>query len=138
MDLAIRMNKNGLVVISDMDGLKRINDTWGHDAGDRAIIAMAHVLEKTFRSLDVLARLGGDEFAIVAVDVDPEFAETLRTRMDKLVAHYNQTSGEPFTLAISTGAVVFKGGQSRNLEALLALADSALYEEKRQKQRDGR
>ena len=99
---------------------------------------MAHVLEKTFRSLDVLARLGGDEFAIVAVDVDAEFAETLRTRLDKLVARYNQTSGEPFTLAISTGAVVFRGGQSRNLEALLALADSALYEEKRQKQRDGR
>ena len=135
MDLAIRMNKNGLVVISDMDGLKRINDTWGHDAGDRAIIAMAHVLEKTFRSLDVLARLGGDEFAIVAVDVDPEFAETLRMRMDKLVAYYNETSGEPFTLAISTGAVVFRGGQSSNLEALLALADSALYDEKRQKQR---
>lgn len=138
MDLAIRMNKNGLVVISDMDGLKRINDTWGHDAGDRAIIAMAGVLKKTFRNLDVLARLGGDEFAIVAVDVDAEFSETLRTRMDKLVAHYNETSGEPFALAISTGAVVFRGGQSRNLEALLALADSALYVEKRQKQKSRR
>lgn len=134
MDLAIRLKKNGLVVISDMDGLKRINDTWGHDAGDRAIIAMARVLERTFRSLDVLARLGGDEFAIVAVDVDPAFVDTLRTRMDKLVARYNQSSGEPFTLAISMGAVAFNGDQARSLETLLALADARLYDEKRHKQ----
>ena len=95
---------------------------------------MAHVLEKTFRSLDVLARLGGDEFAVVAVDVDPAFAENLRARMDKLVAGYNERSGEPFTLAISMGAVAFSGDQARSLETLLALADARLYDEKRRKQ----
>lgn len=135
MDLAVRMNKNGLVVISDMDGLKLINDTWGHEAGDRAIIAMAGVLKKTFRNLDVLARLGGDEFSIVAVDVNAKFAETLRKRMNLLITQYNETSSEPFMLGISVGAVEFSGEPDQNLEQLLAMADSALYEEKRQKQR---
>lgn len=133
MDLALRMGKNGLVVFGDMDGLKRINDTWGHDAGDRAILAMAHVLRKTFRSLDVLARLGGDEFAIVAVDISSAFVETLRERMNRWVEAYNETSGEPFRLSISLGAVEFSGEHNRKLEGLLSLADSVLYEEKRRK-----
>lgn len=137
MDLALRMGKNGLVVFGDMDGLKRINDTWGHDAGDRAILAMAHVLRKTFRSLDVLARLGGDEFAIVAVDISSAFVETLRERMNRWVEVYNESSGEPFRLSISLGAVEFSGERNRKLEGLLSLADSVLYEEKRRK-KEGR
>jgi len=133
MQLAVRMNKNGMVVFSDMDGLKVINDTWGHDTGDRAIVAMAFVLKKTFRSLDIIARLGGDEFAIVAVDVNNKFIKTLRERMNRFLKVYNESSKEPFTLSISIGAVDFSAQQNSNLEKLLSKADSVLYEEKRKK-----
>ncbi len=141
IDLALRMNKNGLIVFGDMDGLKLINDTWGHEAGDRAIAAMAVAFRKTFRNMDVLARLGGDEFAIVAVDIAADFVGTLRGRIDGLLSEYNKASGEPFTLSISIGAVEFSGHENNQLEKLLSVADSLLYEEKRikreKRQHDG-
>jgi diguanylate cyclase (GGDEF)-like protein len=133
IDLAIRMNKGGLVVFSDMDGLKVINDTYGHDAGDRAIIAMGKALRKTFRNIDIVARLGGDEFSIVAIDVAEEFLDIFRRRLDQILEAYNATSGEPFKLSLSLGAVSFSHDDNNRLEKLLSLADSVLYEEKRLK-----
>lgn len=127
------MNKGGLVVFSDMDGLKVINDTYGHDAGDRAIIAMGKALRKTFRNIDIVARLGGDEFSIVAIDVAEEFLDIFRRRLDQILEAYNATSGEPFKLSLSLGAVSFSHDDNNRLEKLLTLADSVLYEEKRQK-----
>lgn len=131
MDLAVRMEKRGLVVFSDMDGLKLINDTWGHEAGDRAIVAMAQALRRTFRSMDIVARLGGDEFAVVALDINKSFVDTLRARLDSILDEFNRTSGEPYTLSLSMGAVEFSGTQNQELEGLLSLADSLLYEEKK-------
>ncbi len=133
INLALRMGKAGLVVFSDMDGLKAINDTHGHDAGDRAIIAMGAILKRTFRNIDIVARLGGDEFAVVAIDVNEAFLETFRSRMARLIEEYNDASGEPFTLSISIGAVPFTDEANNHLERLLSLADSVLYEEKRRK-----
>jgi diguanylate cyclase (GGDEF)-like protein len=125
-------------MFGDMDGLKLINDTWGHETGDRAIVAMANVLKKTFRNMDVLARLGGDEFSVVAVDINPGFLETIRSRIEDYLAEYNETSGEPFTLSISIGAVAFSGSENNRLEKLLSVADSLLYEEKRLKRESRR
>ncbi len=133
IDLSLRMGKNGLVVFCDMDGLKAINDTWGHEAGDRAIVAMGVALKKIFRNLDIVARLGGDEFAIVAADINSAFVATLRERLGKVLRVYNETSGENFELSLSLGAVEFTGSENNNLEKLLSSADSFLYEEKRQK-----
>lgn len=136
INLALRMGKAGLVVFSDMDGLKLINDTHGHDAGDRAIIAMGAILKRVFRNIDIVARLGGDEFAVVAIDVSETFLETFRTRMLRLIEEYNAASGEPFTLSISIGAVPFTDEANNHLERLLSLADSVLYEEKRRKKEE--
>ena len=131
MDLALRMEKQGLVVFADMDGLKIINDTYGHEAGDKAIIAMAEALKNTFRSIDIVSRLGGDEFAIVAVDISAEFIKTLRCRLDTILENYNASSGEPYLLSISLGVVAFTGSENNQLKDLLSLADSVLYEEKK-------
>lgn len=133
IDLALRMGKSGLVVFSDMDGLKGINDTLGHEAGDRAIVAMGSILRKIFRNLDIVARLGGDEFAVVAADINSSFVATLRERLDRMLRLFNETSGESFTLSLSLGAVEFTGSENNNLEKLLSSADSVLYEEKRLK-----
>lgn len=132
IDLAIRMGKPGLVMFADLDGLKSINDTWGHDAGDRAIAGAADAIRRTFRGIDVVARLGGDEFAVVVVDSGGGCAEALRDRLAESVASWNAASGEEFSLGISVGFVGFSA-EARNLERLLALADRELYTEKRQK-----
>lgn len=127
-----RMNKGGLVIFGDLDGLKYINDTWGHDAGDRALIAMSVLLRKAFRAVDIIARLSGDEFAVVAVESNRESYRNIRMRLDALLAEWNRSSGEPFCLSISLGSVSFGKGQY-NLEKLLSGADRLLYDEKRKK-----
>lgn len=122
----------GLVVFGDMDGLKEINDTLGHDAGDRAIMEMAGALRKAFRSEDLVARLGGDEFAAVACDLVASDFPKVRERIGQALEEVNSRRDERFSLSISLGFVVFSR-EDRNLEHLLAVADGVLYEEKRRK-----
>ena len=130
--MSLDMNQTGFVVFGDMDGLKRINDTWGHESGDRAIKAEAKILQKTFRSTDVIGRIGGDEFGIITVGMDKKSFTRIKARLRKFCKEYNETSGEPFKLSISLGAVEFSH-ENDNLMVLLNEADSLLYVEKRRK-----
>lgn len=130
--MSLDMNQTGFVVFGDMDGLKKINDTWGHEAGDRAIKAEAKILQKTFRTTDVIGRIGGDEFGIITVGLDKKSFTRIKSRLRKFCKEYNETSGEPFKLSISLGAVEFSH-ENDNLMVLLNEADSLLYVEKRRK-----
>lgn len=131
VDLVRRTGRKGLLVYCDMDGLKKINDGCGHEAGDRAIIAMGKVLSSVFRASDIVSRLGGDEFVVLATDIPGGFLESLRERVSHSLDEYNKTSGEPFVLSFSLGAIQFDGSQEANLEQLLGEADTILYEEKK-------
>ncbi len=133
LELARRMKKKGLMVFCDLDGLKKINGTFGHDSGDRAIAAMGKILLKEFRSMDIVSRLGGDEFAIFAIDITDVFLDTLRDRINGCIEIFNEFRSEKFVLSISIGAVVFPASGDVNLETLLCEADHVLYEEKRMK-----
>ncbi len=130
--MSLDMNQTGFVVFGDMDGLKKINDTWGHEAGDRAIKAEAKILQKTFRSTDVIGRIGGDEFGVITVGMDKKSFTRIKARLRKFCKEYNETSGEPFQLSISLGAVQYSH-ENDNLMVLLNEADSLLYVEKRRK-----
>jgi len=131
INLSIQLQKQGLVIFGDMDNLKKINDTYGHEAGDRAIIAEAKMLQKLFRNSDIIGRLGGDEFGIVAAGLDEQVFSRLQTRLADMCAEWNSTSGEPFHLSISLGTVTFSEDQS-DLISLLKIADARQYEAKRQ------
>lgn len=126
---AVEAHKNGLVIFGDIDGLKRINDTYGHDAGDRAILAEVKLLKKAFREADTIGRLGGDEFGILSISLSLELFENLKLRLAGFCDEWNRTSGEPFKLSISLGAVEFSKHE-KNLEKLLKLADAEQYMEK--------
>lgn len=130
--MSLDMNQTGFVVFGDMDGLKKINDTWGHEAGDRAIKAEARILQKTFRSTDVIGRIGGDEFGLITVGMDKKSFTRIKARLRKYCKEYNETSNEPFSLSISLGAVQYSH-ENDNLMVLLNEADSLLYVEKRRK-----
>lgn len=132
LDLSLRMNRGGLVIFGDLDGLKGINDAWGHDAGDRAICAVADALKKACRSVDVIARLSGDEFAIVAADTREDGFPALRERIGELLRDWKVTSGESYALSISLGFVEYTDSV-RDLGRLLSLADTVLYDEKRKR-----
>ncbi|GLZ45901.1 GGDEF domain-containing protein [Actinomycetospora sp. NBRC 106375] len=108
------------VVMLDLDGLKEVNDTEGHDAGDRHLRHCAAVLRSTIRSTDPLARLGGDEFALVA-QVGTEDAERLVLRLRDAL----DTAGVP--CSIGTAPFTVGGG----FPGACADADALMYENKR-------
>ena len=133
LETAMNSGQSGLVLFGDIDGLKKINDTHGHAAGDRAIKNEAALLKKTFRSSDAIARLGGDEFAILAAGLNQENFSKLKDRLQVYCDEYNKNSGEPFTLSISIGSAPFGGQSGYDINSLLEYADSVLYKEKQKK-----
>lgn len=128
------LSKGGLVIYGDMDGLKSINDTFGHDAGDKAIKAEAEILKSLFRTTDIIGRLGGDEFVIVAPEMTIKDAPKIKRELKKKCDEYNRSEQEPFVLSISAGCVEFDNS-NYCLENLLSSADKKLYEEKRAKKK---
>ena len=129
---ALESGRNGLVIYCDMDGLKKINDTYGHDVGDRAIKYEAQVLRSVFRSTDISGRLGGDEFAVLACDMKLKDFPRVKRAMMAECEKINSGSLEPFTLSISVGCSEFSAAKD-DIEELLNSADSSQYEDKRAK-----
>jgi diguanylate cyclase (GGDEF)-like protein len=114
-------------VMFDLDNFKQINDTCGHEAGDRVLQAVTQACRAGLRSADTLFRLGGDEFAIVMGEVDMEravlVADRLRTDVSALVV---TSANGPCKVTASFGVAGFTGGEE-SLDDLLARADKALY-----------
>ena len=130
LKLAIRMERDVLMIFIDVDHLKYINDTWGHLAGDRALIDTARVLKESCREADIIARLGGDEFvALMIVDSD-QTAELVCERIEAHVEAHNIETPRGYPLSLSVGAKRTKS-EGAMLADLLAQADTALYEQKR-------
>ena len=113
---------------ADLDGLKTVNDTWGHEAGDDAIRTTARLLGETFRAEDIVARLGGDEFVVLAPDCSPHDARGLAGRLRTAFA---QAAGGRF--GISLGWIAIDPAKLRPLTEWMRDADSALYREKQTK-----
>ena len=124
------VSTDGIVFFADLDGLKSINDNFGHDAGDKAIQAAADVLRTTFRKMDVIGRLSGDEFGIIASGMDFIFLDKLREKIDTMCAEATERNKFPFKLSMSIGAAVFTE-QYKDLNELLTMADQNLYEQKK-------
>jgi diguanylate cyclase (GGDEF)-like protein/PAS domain S-box-containing protein len=128
-----RTNKGIVIVYADLDGLKAINDSFGHKEGDRALVKTAELLKETFRSSDVLGRLGGDEFTILAA-VEPDGGrEKLLARLQEKFDSYNLLRVCPYDLSISVGVAQLDPEARESMEDLMAAADAAMYENKRGK-----
>ena len=131
---AIRRNKKVPVILyADLDGLKKINDSLGHQAGDAAINQTAEILKDTFRTSDIVARLGGDEFVVLAGIGKDESADSLTDRLQLRFELYNAQSNAPYKLSISVGVVHFDLDED-SIEEVTARADRNMYEDKRRKQ----
>ena len=124
------IDTDGIVFFADLDGLKTINDKYGHEYGDKAIKAEAEALRAVFRKMDVIGRLSGDEFGIIASGMDIAFLDKLREKVDIVNEEFTQKYNFPFKLSISLGAVRFTP-QNKDLNELLMMADQDLYEQKK-------
>lgn len=133
LKLARRSGRGLSLVYLDLDRFKTINDTFGHHVGDRGLRKISDILKTTFRRSDLLARLGGDEFAVLALEASGEDAELLMARLRERIEEFNEEGEEPFKLSASLGLARYDNGGRVRLDELLAKADVAMYEEKRQK-----
>lgn len=115
------------IIVADVDGLKQINDTLGHAAGDRLIRSAARVLQKAFRSEDIVARIGGDEFAILLGGTNKYAAKEALQRVKKVTEAHNKNPGH-LPIHLSTGTAM---AQDKNaVDEALILADKRMYGEK--------
>src|SRR5258707_408872 len=113
----------------DLDNLKMINDSFGHQEGDLALIRTADVLEQAFRASDVLARLGADEFVVLAVESSSQTQEILLRRFEKCLKK-SKASESRYDLSVSVGVARFDPKHAISLGELIAQADKAMYERK--------
>jgi diguanylate cyclase (GGDEF)-like protein len=130
---AERMARDVVHVFLDVDGMKQINDTFGHREGDLALIETADILRATFRESDVLARMGGDEFAVLALETSPLACDVLIDRLRRQVADRNSRGHRPYVLSFSLGSTRHAAGTPCLLDELLARADGLMYEQKRRR-----
>jgi diguanylate cyclase (GGDEF)-like protein len=119
------------VVVLDLDRLKEINDTYGHEAGDRALRAIGGVLKSTVRQNDLCARFAGDEFVVVLWDCGPEHEARRMQELQTAVAAYpfEPRPGVRVSLSISAGPARFPV-DGRTFAELLAAADARMYRDK--------
>lgn len=134
LKLAVRKKCGVFLLFADLDGLKIINDTFGHLEGDRALIDAADILRASFRSADIIARLGGDEFTVFPIEAALESASILIGRLDEQLQRHNETNqSRGYRLALSVGIARFEPDSSWSIDQLLEHADKALYQQKRQR-----
>jgi len=125
-----RTGKEMLLIYADVDGFKIINDTYGHNAGDAALVEIAKILKESFRTSDITARLGGDEFVVLVLEASEPCSEQFEARLEDKLRRRMAGSASPFKLSLSVGMVCCDPKTPRPLEELLAEADQAMYARK--------
>lgn len=134
LKFAKAMGQGGIVIYCDMDGLKKINDVYGHEAGDRAILAESIILKSNFRSNDIIARVGGDEFAVISPGLTKDALKKIREQIEEDCRIWSGGNEQGFTLSISMGFVSYPSAKmGYKITPLLSEADSLMYIEKRKK-----
>ena len=131
--LSERSMSDYALFFADIDGLKAINDTWGHEAGDEAIEACGEILRRTFRASDVVARLGGDEFTILTSRSSPQDVQRILSRLDEARCQYNSSSGKPWQIEFSIGHVFLSDCPGISFAEVMAKADEDLYRRKKER-----
>ena len=129
IDRARRYDHMAAMLFVDLDGLKIINDTFGHRAGDGALIQVAELLSKGVRHSDVVARIGGDEFAVLLENATDESAHETAARLENMICGCEFThDGDTLPLSVAIGVGMIDGADE--LDAVMARADEEMYRRK--------
>ena len=131
--VAQRSREPMALIFMDVDGLKHVNDTLGHAAGDALLAEAASVLRTTFRSSDLPARLGGDEFCVLIRGGSAASADRAVERLQEAVADANRMPDRTFELSLSVGIAHFDPDETGSLDRLIERADALMYADKRAK-----
>jgi len=132
--IAKRQKCNLMLFIVDVDDLKKINDSMGHEEGDTAIIEIAAILRESFRESDIVGRIGGDEFAILHIDGPDCNLKAPADRLQTNIARHNdQARQRKYRLSMSIGMAWCASDADYSINDLMGQADGVMYEQKRNK-----
>jgi diguanylate cyclase (GGDEF)-like protein len=134
MRLGRRTGRGMLLFMMDVNGLKSINDSFGHLEGDCALKRTSAVLEETFRDSDVVARLGGDEFAVLAIEAAGHSEPTIKARLFERLKSISAEQSR-YEISLSIGVARFDPRNVTSIGELMVKADRAMYEQKRRRSR---
>jgi two-component system, cell cycle response regulator len=129
MKLAHSLKKNVLLFFADLDNLKQINDQYGHQEGDQALLKAAEVFRNTFRNSDIIGRFGGDEFTALVIEDFGHTSDTISRRLQDNMAELSANNTQ-YPLSLSVGMTRYAAEFRSSLKKLLAQADQALYKQK--------
>jgi diguanylate cyclase (GGDEF)-like protein len=124
------------MLYADADNLKDINDTWGHQEGDLALIEVADILKKSYRKCDIIARIGGDEFVVMPI-ISTNNIDNITGRLDKTIQSYSLKRKRGYNLSFTIGLAYYDPENPSSINDLLVQADKLMYERKKSK-RDAR
>lgn len=127
-----KTNEKFGIIYVDIDGLKNINDRYGHVEGDFAIKTSITIIKSVIRKNDIIVRMGGDEFVIILDCESNQVLEKTIERITEFFAQYNKNSGKNYNLACSFGADIFDSNFS-SIEQFLHHVDNLMYQNKKEK-----
>jgi len=122
-----------LLAYGDLDNLKDINDEFGHEEGDRAMVQVAKLFKSILREVDIITRMGGDEFLLIFLDSSLNEIPIIRKRLSNELARLNQISKKPYKIGFSTGFSNYDPANPQPMDELIRIADQMMYEEKKSK-----
>ncbi len=117
-------------ILLDLDHFKSINDTYGHDMGDRALQKSVELIKDSIRSTDFIARFGGDEFVILLDTANKQELTTVLQRINSAVDTFNKSGSQPFTIGFSAGYAVYDAVAQPKAEDFVKLLDQMMYQMK--------
>jgi len=133
---AERLHTKLLLAYIDLDNIKFINDTFGHEHGDAVLIDTAHILRNTFRKSDIICRIGGDEFAVLASNFDESYPQNIIDRLQYYIDKQNRKRNKQYKISMSMGFAFYDPAAPCSLDVLMARADQSMYEQKKTRKKD--
>jgi diguanylate cyclase (GGDEF)-like protein len=129
---ANRRQKPFVVIFLDIDQFKLVNDTYGHETGDKVLATIARTIRKSLRQVDLMVRYGGEEFIIVLPDTDIEGGITVAEKIRQTTAatRIELETGETIFLTVSLGVTSYPPDSNLNVEEIIQRADEAMYQAK--------
>ncbi|MCC5911425.1 MAG: GGDEF domain-containing protein [Clostridiaceae bacterium] len=129
-------NTSTTIAFIDIDGLKLINDRFGHCIGDEVLVNVSGILRRNIRKEDFIFRFGGDEFIIVFTNITKLQAKEVWKRVHKVIDQFNKEKKFSFPISLSVGFYEYDGNSNIELDQIIQLADSEMYREKQEKGRN--
>jgi len=133
LKLAHRKKQKISLAYFDIDGFKDINDTFGHEEGDRVLKEVAKLFKSTLRKVDIICRIGGDEFLLIFPDSSLNDVPLIIERLNKNLEKLNQTLNKPYKIGFSIGISYYDPDHPQSIDELISIADENMYKEKNKK-----